>query len=111
MPKREPRVILFAEIERTFQLASYWFGVKWCPAVDRNNDGYSIRIVRSETRSGVNVNTTYDYFELGPDGTVNLAPRGFAKDFKPGRVDGIEDALKAYADAPAGARRINLGGF
>lgn len=49
MSAREPREITLAEIEQQFELASYWFGAKWCPAVDKTAFGYRIRVLKSET--------------------------------------------------------------
>lgn len=92
--------IPFAVVEREFRLASYyWFG-KFCPAVFRREDGtYGIRIlasVRGDT-------TTYDYFELAEDGIVLKAPRGYARNYKPGRIGGLDEALAKYADPGAAA--------
>jgi hypothetical protein len=106
--KREPRAITLAEIEHHFQLASYWFGDKWCPAVHPTATGYGIRIVRSQTWHGANASVTYDYFELGPDGTVDIAPRGFARDFKPSRVVDIAAEAERYAVPDPAAMRIGL---
>lgn len=90
----------FAVVEREFRLASYWFGARFCPAVfRREDDTYGIRIlasVRGDT-------TTYDYFELAADGTVLKAPRGYARNYKPGRIGGLDEALAKYADPGASA--------
>ena len=108
---REPRDVTIKEIEKTFDLASYWFGQKWCPAVDRRSEGgYHIRVVKSETRTGSNVTSSYDYFYLGDDGTITTAPRGYAKDFKPGRVVDIKVAVERFAEPREDAVRINIGG-
>jgi hypothetical protein len=94
------REIPFAHIERQFELASYWFGGKWCPAVDSNDrGGYQIRVLKGETRAGSNTTTTYDYFYLAEDGAVLTAPRGYARYFKPGRVTGLDEAVARYAEA------------
>ena len=106
--KREPREITMAEIEQRFNLASYWFGDRWCPAVSSYRDGYRIRVVKSETRRGPNVSTIYDYFELDADGTVTVAPWGYARDYKPGRIVDIAAALDRYAMPQPDARRIGL---
>lgn len=112
MPK-PVMTIPFGRIERSFDLASYWLGAKWCPAVDRKSkaagSGYTIRVFKSETRNGANVTITYDYFELGSDGTVLVAPRGYARDFKPGRITGLDEALTRYTKPAPDARRINVG--
>jgi hypothetical protein len=97
-PKSPPREIPFAEIEERFTLASYWFGAQWCPAVQKYERGtYSIRVSRGESLSRGSRTDHYDYFELAADGTVDTAPRGYAKDFKPGRVVDIEVAVLRYA--------------
>jgi hypothetical protein len=106
--KREPRAITLAEIEQQFELASYWFGTKWCPAVHRTEWGYGIRVIRSHSFSGANLGVAYDYFELDTDGLVTTAPRGWAKAYKPGRVVDIEKAVERFVDAPPNAMRIGL---
>ena len=109
--KREPRVVTVAEIERQFTLASYWFGEKWCPAIARKaGGGYGIRVVRSETITGPNRSVTYDYFELDADGTITTAPRGFAKEFKPGQVADIETWADRYETPDPAATRMTFGG-
>lgn len=104
--KREPRAITLAEIEQQFELASYWFGAKWCPAVHRTAFGYGIRFIKSQTISIGHQSVTYDYFELDADGVITTAPRGQAKDWKPGRVTDIEAAAAQYEAPQADARRI-----
>lgn len=104
--KREPRAITVAEIEQQFELASYWFGDKWCPAVHRTGHGYGIRVLKSETLSLGHRQVTYDYFELDRDGVVDTAPRGFAKDWKPGRVIDIEAAAERFATPDREAGRV-----
>jgi hypothetical protein len=107
--KRQPRAITIAEIERYFRLAeaSYWFGDKWCPAVhERKDGGYAIRVQTSERRSGSNLSTNFDYFYLDADGVITTAPRGFARDFKPGRVADIQAAVERFATPDPKARRI-----
>lgn len=109
-PKREPRAIKVADIARRFELSSYWFGRTWCPAVDRKASGFSIRIMKSESVSGRGRAITYDYFELDADGVITTAPRGHAKDWKPGRVIDIEAVADWYAKPQEDAMRLNLGG-
>lgn len=97
--QRTVREIPFSRIDLAFSLASYWFGTKWCPAVWRNDDGtYRIRVVKSQHHG----RTTYDYFELAADGTVRVVPRGYARDYKPGRVTGLDEAVATYAE-PSGS--------
>lgn len=104
--KREPRAITLAEIEQQFELASYWVGSTWCPAVRRTNRGYAIRVLKSETVTFTSRTETFDSFELDADGNVTTAPRGWAKAYKPGRVVDIEAAALAYEAPQADARRI-----
>jgi hypothetical protein len=108
MPKRALREITLAGIEQQFQLVSYWwFGPKWCPAVYPSAAaGYGIRVLKSVTGSGDSQHFVFDYFELGADGTVEVAPRGYAKQFKPGRVVDIEAAAARYATPDPNAMRI-----
>lgn len=107
MPKtKPPREIPFTDIEDEFQLGSYWWGDKPIPAVDKTGDGYRIRVVKSITVNGPNTSFTYDYFELAADGTVLVAPRGYARDYKPGRITGLDDALTRHAEPASNAPRI-----
>lgn len=104
--KREPTAHTVAQIEARFELASYWFGGTWCPAVHRIGDGYGIRIVRSESLTLNNRSVTYDYFYLDADGTITTAPRGYAREYKPGRVTDIVEAFERFATPSPTARRI-----
>ena len=97
MPRTKTmREIPFAQVEYDFHLAGYWLGSGWHPAVKSTERGYRIRVLKSETRSGISVSTTYDYFELDADGMVRVAPRGWAKDYKPGRITGLDEAVVKY---------------
>lgn len=101
------REFTLADIAGEFDLASYWWGVKWCPAVHRNErGGYGIRFRKSVTVRGADQQITFDYFELDADGTISTAPRGYARRFKPGRVTDIEAALARYAEPQHDAMRI-----
>jgi hypothetical protein len=51
-----------------------------------------------------------DGFELDADGTITTAPRGHAKDWRPGIVTDIAEAAARYAEPQADALRLNLGG-
>lgn len=104
--KRTPRVITIAEIEREFELASYWFGQKWCPAVDETAFGYRVRVLKSETVTLNSRAEVYDEFVLAPDGTITSAPRGWAKAYKPGRVVDIDAAVARFETADVNARHI-----
>jgi hypothetical protein len=111
---RAVREIPFADIEQCFRLGSYWFGSRWCPAVSReDNGGYRIRVVASETWAGDGATTTkYDYFAVGQDGAITSAPRGFARDYRPGRIPvaQLDKAVGRFATPDPRALRLNLGG-
>ena len=105
---RAVREIPFTDIEAGFRLGSMWWGSTFKPAVFRKGDGYRIRIVKSETRYSTGSSISYDYFELAADGTVLIAPRGYARDYKPGRIAGLDEAVEKYADAAPGDLRVQL---
>lgn len=94
-PRRE---IPFSAIERDFTLAEMNLGLRMSPAVLRTDRGYSIRVhVATITVRGREAVDKFDYFYLSDDGEVQVAPRGFAKDYKPGRVTGMDEAVERYA--------------
>lgn len=107
-PKRAERAFTVAQIAERFELASYWFGAKWCPAVHRTEgrQGYGIRIAASVTTTNDRAHYRYDYFELDPDGVITTAPRGHAKDYKPGRVVDIAAVADEQATPDRDARRF-----
>lgn len=116
MATREPREVTIDDIVAIFELGSYWLGDRWCPAVFGNGAaGYGIRVIRSQSihrRGDVeDVKTTYDYFELDPDGNVDIAPRGYARDFKPGRVADIKALVERFAKPADSAPRFSIGGW
>jgi hypothetical protein len=105
--KKAPREIPFAAIEDEFELGSYWWSGKPIPAVRRDDGGgYSIRVIKTITVNSSNQSITYDYFQLAADGTVLAAPRGYARDYKPGRITGLDDAIKRHAAPETSAPRI-----
>lgn len=106
---RPPREIPFSEIESRFKLAAYWFGEKWCPAVCEKNGGYSIRVSIHDYYSGDTRHTKFDYFYLDADGLVTTAPRGYARDYKPGQVTGLAEAVAKYAPEDQTAQRMRFG--
>jgi hypothetical protein len=109
--KRQPRVVTIPEIKQTFELASYWWGEKWCPAVHaKDSGGYGIRVLKSVTIRGTSKNVTYDYFELDAAGVITIAPHGYAKDFKPGQVADIATWVERMATPDPDAERITFGG-
>jgi hypothetical protein len=92
-PVNPVRLIPFEQIERQFTLAAYGPGR---PAVSESRSGgYWIRVVMSD-RVGGN-SSTFGYFRLDADGTVTEAPRGYARDYRPGRITGLADAVAKYA--------------
>ena len=97
---RKPRPVrefTFAEIEQNWTLSA---SITGGPAVWRDKAGYSIRVVVGERRTGGSVTTTFDFFRLDLNGGVAQAPRGYAKDYKPGRITGMEEAVAKYARDP-----------
>lgn len=114
--KAEPRAFTVADIEQRFELASYWWGEKWCPAVHRiqrsirNTPGFGIRVLKSKTMTAAGEHLVFDFFEVADDGTITTAPRGYAREYKPGRVTDIAEAVGRYAIPQDDALRINLGG-
>ncbi len=95
------REIPFSAIDAEFHLMPLFN----CPAVHRQVPStpggytYSIRVWAGETRSrDGSLRTKYDYFYLDEDGTVTSAPRGYAKDYRPARITGMDEALAKYGD-------------
>jgi hypothetical protein len=103
--KREVREIPFSQIEQNFHLAAVEESVA-VGRISRPKGGYYIRVVMSMSTAGGDVTTKYGYFYLDADGTVISTPRGYAKDYKPGRVTGIEDARAKYAAATEDAGNL-----
>lgn len=94
----------FTQIEGRFTLAAVAPGM---PAVTRDARGdWSIRILVHVVLSAGRTVERYDYFYLAADGTVLSAPWGHARDWKPGRITGLSDAVLAeYARRAAGDPR------
>lgn len=91
------RVIQFAEIEQRFELVPLRITHPPHPAVSKRREGgYAIRVLKGETRSGTRATTTVDYFYLDAEGTIVEAPRGYARDYRPGRVP-VEELDAAVA--------------
>lgn len=102
---RAARVVQFGEIEQRFHLVPMTFG-KVHPAVGKDDrDGsYSIRVlVSSSFTAGFGGGRTekYDYFYLDAEGAITAAPRGYARDYRPGRipVEELDAAVAKYAEA------------
>lgn len=101
--KREPAAFTVAQIEQRFELESFWLGEKkWCPAVYETGRGYGIRVVQSRSTNTVGRQVTYDYFAIDADGLITTAPRGYAKEYKPGRVVDIAAAVERFATPERG---------
>lgn len=97
MAKREPRTVSLAEIERRFTVAPLVLAHMTHPAVGRRTTGVGWYIrVRTASRGATE---SFDYFYLAEDGAIEAAPRGYAKDYRPGRVEvsEVEAAVERYA--------------
>jgi hypothetical protein len=128
--KTTPREIQFADIEAAFQVESCWLGARWCPAVHRRGADYVVRVLPRLAVTASGDKRTYDYpgddqaggdrFEHGwydflvfdADGSVAVVPRGYAKDYKPGRVPvgQLKEAVERYAVPDPAAPRFTVGG-
>jgi hypothetical protein len=100
------RVIQFAEIEKRFRLVPFQLyginGLTTYPAVRKRGDGtYSIRVDAGSSVRGGTTTEKSDYFRFDAEGTITQAPRGFARDYRPGRVpvEELEKAVARYAEA------------
>lgn len=93
--KSTPFIIRFERIEDRFELISYrWFDGSLKPAVIRKDDGtYQIRVLTSRTAK----TDRYGYFVTDTDGVITAAPYGHAKDYKGGRITGLDGAVAKYA--------------
>jgi hypothetical protein len=94
MKTKTLREIPFSDIEKRFLVALHGPG----PGVGRRaTGGYYIRITKSIAVNGLSETRKFDYFYLAPDGEVTTAPRGYAKDYRPARITGINEAVLQYA--------------
>lgn len=93
--KTAPFTIRFEQIENRFELISYrWFDGTLKAAVIKKDDGtYQIRILTSRRGS----TDRYGYFEANADGVITAAPYGHTKDYKGGRITGLDEAVAKYA--------------
>jgi len=62
--------------------------------IERDGDDYVINVLTYVGFSPPTIKV--DHFRTSADGTVLSAPRGYAKDYKPGRITGLEDALARH---------------
>jgi len=91
MKKEIEKQIIPTYIEN--RLASYSFGMKFCPAVIKDGEGYQLRVIMS----GGYGKTNYDYFECDKDGLVIKSPRGMAKEFnKRVRFAKLDELVEEY---------------
>jgi len=81
--------IPFTEIERQWQPSPL------DPFISRDGDDYVINVLTYVSLVPAEIRT--DSFRVAADGTVLRAPRGFAKDYRPGRITGVDEALAKYA--------------
>jgi hypothetical protein len=97
------RVIQFAYIQQEFKLAPLaLFGTVHPAVAYKDGEGYSIRVAVSHSRNHLgDVTEKFDYFYLDAEGTITEAPRGYAKDYRPGRipVEELDAAVARYAEA------------
>jgi hypothetical protein len=104
MPERV-REVPFSLIEDQFELAPLVLsgGIPASPAVMfKQGVGWSIRVRTRMSYDGRGRRSeSFDYFRVGLDGEILAAPRGYAKDFKPGRIPvaELEAAIVKYAEA------------
>lgn len=76
-----------------FELRSYWFGGKWCPAVLKIETGWRIR-VGWQTGGG----WEYRYFETDGQGIIRKSPFGYARDYNGQvRVTNVADLAERLA--------------
>lgn len=81
----EVREIPFADIEQD------WRPSPLDPFIERDGDDYVINVLTYVSFSPAEIRT--GSFRLAPDGTIISAPRGYAKDYKPGRITGMDEAV------------------
>jgi hypothetical protein len=86
---RPVREIPFNEVEQ-----------RWRPSpldsfIERHGDDYVINVLTYASLSPAEIRV--DLFRVAADGTVLSAPRGYAKDYRPGRITGMSEAYAKYA--------------
>jgi hypothetical protein len=96
MAKREPRTVTLTEISETFHVVAMGDH----PPIGRRSDGngWYVRVLVTSRRRGGYVTDRYEYFYIDDQGLITEAPRGYAKDYRPGRVpvDQLEAAVERY---------------
>jgi hypothetical protein len=65
------------------------------PFITRDGDDYVINVLAFV--SLVPAEIRVDSFRVASDGTVLSAPRGYAREYKPGRITGMDEAVARYA--------------
>lgn len=90
--------ISYRDIEKRFQLAGYFFGEKFCPAIfKQDKGGYGIRIKAGGSWRGQRVTAVYDYFALDDTGLIIASPRGLAKEYnKRVRIVDITEGVERH---------------
>jgi hypothetical protein len=101
---KSARVIQFAEIEQRFRVVPLPPSMGTHPAVGRDDHGggYFARVLVSSTPGTYGGSFgKFAYFRFDAEGTITEAPRGYAKDYRPGRVpvEELDAAVARYAEA------------
>lgn len=92
--KVEPRPIEFAEIEQAFTVEAEPRSTR--PAVYAFQDYIWVTVRTNHGDDEVPL-PHYDRFQCQHDGLIVAAPRGHAKDYRPGRIVDLIDVLRRYA--------------
>ena len=70
-------------------LASYFFGCEFCPAVTTNKKGYQLRLINSKNN--------WEYYYADETGLVLESPRGRGRDFnKKIRFTNLPELVEEY---------------
>lgn len=72
------------------------------PIGRRSHGGWYIRCRVGLSVSGATTQERFDYFYIADDGEILSAPRGFAKDYRPGRI--VDVGGPAWVMVAAGVR-------
>ena len=84
--------IKYSEFSYLHRLASYYIFGKQSDAVNKKENGYSIRIFVS-----IGMKSEWQYFELDVTGLILSSPRGMAKQFnKKVRIVNMDKMVETY---------------
>ena len=84
--------IKYSEFPFLNRLASYYIFGKQSDAVNKKEEGYSIRIFVS-----IGMKSEWQYFELNTTGLIIKSPRGMAKEFnKKVRITNMDKMVEEY---------------